>query len=50
MRWMVIYGYGISGGDLNLRSTNYPEHGHHGNLSLKGKIPILDPGIESGTS
>jgi hypothetical protein len=37
MRWMVIYGYGVPGGALNLNSTNYPEHGHHGNPPLSGK-------------
>jgi hypothetical protein len=26
------------------------DHGHHGNLSLKGKIPMVEPGIETGTS
>jgi hypothetical protein len=37
MRWMVIYGYGVPGGDLNLNSTNYPDHGHHGDPPLSGK-------------
>ena len=32
------------------KSTNYPDHGHHGNLSLQGKIPMVEPGIEPGTS
>jgi hypothetical protein len=50
MRWMVIYKYGVPGGALNLNSTNYPDHGNHGNLSLQGKIPILEPGIEPWTS
>jgi hypothetical protein len=45
MRWMVIYEYGVPGGALNLNSTNYPDHGHH-----QGKIPMVDPGIEPGTS
>ena len=31
-------------------STNYPDHGHHGNLSQQGKIPMVEPGIETGTS
>ena len=35
---------------LKPKSTNYPDHGHHGNLSLQGKIPMLEPGIEPGTS
>ena len=25
---------------LKPKSTNYPDHGHHGNLSLQGKIPM----------
>ena len=28
----------------------YPGHGHHGNVSLQGKIPMVEPGIERGTS
>ena len=36
--------------DLKPKSTNYPDHGHHGNLSLQGKIPMVEPGIEPGTS
>ena len=35
---------------LKPKSTNYPDHGHHGNLSLQGKIPMVEPGIEPGTS
>jgi hypothetical protein len=50
MRWMVIYGYGVPGGALNLSSTNYPDHGHHGDLSLQGKIPMVEAGIEPGNS
>jgi hypothetical protein len=26
MRWMVIYGYEVLGGGLNLNSTNNPDH------------------------
>ena len=29
-------------GSLNLISTNYPDHGHHGHM--------VEPGIEPGTS
>jgi hypothetical protein len=39
MRWMVIYEYGVPGGALNLNSTNYPDHGHHGDPPLSGKYP-----------
>jgi hypothetical protein len=35
---------------LKPKSANYPDHGHHGNLSLQGKIPMVEPGIEPGTS
>jgi hypothetical protein len=39
MRWMVIYVYEVPGGALNLKSTNYPDHGRQGDLPLQGKIP-----------
>jgi hypothetical protein len=39
IRWMVIYEYGVPGGALNLNSTNYPDHGHHGDPPLLGKNP-----------
>ena len=43
--------YEIPRGALSLtKATNYPDHGHHGNLSLQGKIPMVEPGIEPGTS
>ena len=38
------------GRGLKPKSTNYRDHGHHGNLSLQGKIPMVEPGIEPGTS
>jgi hypothetical protein len=38
MRWVVIYE--VPGGALNVSSTNYPDHGHHGDLPLQGKIPM----------
>jgi hypothetical protein len=37
MRWMVIYEYAVTGVALNLKSTNYPDHGRHGDLPLQGK-------------
>jgi hypothetical protein len=46
----VIYEYEVPGGALNLILLNYPDHGHHGNLPLQGKIPMIKPGIEPGTS
>jgi hypothetical protein len=50
MRWMVIYEYEVPGGALILKSTNYPDHGRHGDLPLQGKISMADSGIEPGTS
>jgi hypothetical protein len=50
MRWMMIYEYGVPGGALNLNSTNYPDHSHHGDPPLSGKNPMVEPGIEPGTS
>jgi hypothetical protein len=39
MQWMGIYEYEVPGGDLNLNSTSYPDHGHHGDPPLSGKNP-----------
>jgi hypothetical protein len=50
MRWMVIYEYEGPGGALNLKSTNYPDHGRQGDLPLQIKIRMAEPGIEPGTS
>jgi hypothetical protein len=50
MRWMVIYEYEVPGGALNLNSINYSDYGHHGDLPLQGKIPMVEQGIEPGTS
>jgi hypothetical protein len=41
---------GLTGGDLNLSYTSYPDHGRYGDLPLKGKISTTEPGIEPGTS
>ena len=35
---------------LKSKSTNYPDHGHYGDLPLPGKILMVEPGIEPGTS
>ena len=40
----------VPGGALNLISTNYPDHGHHGRLPLSGKTHMVQPGIEPGSS
>jgi hypothetical protein len=45
---MVIYEYEVAGGALTEVLLNYPDHGHYGNLSLRGKIPIVEPGIAPG--
>ena len=34
---------------LMSKSTNYPDHGHHGDPTLTRKIPMVEPGIEPGT-
>ena len=35
---------------LKSKSTNYPDHGHHGDPPPTRKIPTVEPGIEPGTS
>ena len=40
----------VPGWALKSKSTNYPDHGHHGDLPLPGKMPMVEPGIEPGTS
>ena len=35
---------------LKSKSTNYPDHGHHGETPSTRKIPMVEPGIEPGTS
>jgi hypothetical protein len=44
---MVIYEYGVPEGALNLNSTNYPAMGI---LPYQGKIPMVEQGIDPGTS
>jgi hypothetical protein len=34
-----VYGYGVPGAALKLYSTNYSDHGHHGDPPLSGKNP-----------
>jgi hypothetical protein len=50
MKWMVIFEYEVPGRALNLKSTNYSDHGLQGDLPLQGKIPMAETGIEPGTS
>ena len=38
------------GFDLKSNSTNYLDHGHHGDPAFTRKIPMVEPGIEPGTS
>ena len=35
---------------LKSKSTNYPDHGHHGDPPPTRKIPMVEPGIEPRTS
>jgi hypothetical protein len=35
---------------LKSKSTNYQDHGHHGEPPPTRKIPMVEPGIEPGTS
>jgi hypothetical protein len=48
MRWVVINEYEVLRGALTKVLRNYPDHGHHGDLPLQGKIPMAEPGIEPG--
>jgi hypothetical protein len=45
-----MYERGVPEGALNVNYTDYPDHGRYGDLSLQGKIPTAEPGIETGTS
>jgi hypothetical protein len=45
-----MYERGVPGGALNLNSTGYPDHSRFGDLPLRGKIPMAEPGIEPGTT
>jgi hypothetical protein len=47
MRWVVIHEYEVLGGALAYDLLNYPDDGH---LPLQEKIPMVEPGIESGAS
>ena len=40
----------VPGWALKSKSTNYPDHGHHGHFPLPGKMPMVEPGIEPRTS
>jgi hypothetical protein len=50
MRWMVIHEYEVPGGALIQVLLNYPDHGHHVDLPLQGKIHMVEPEIKTGTS
>ena len=39
--WWYVYEDEVPGWVLKSKSTNYPDHVHHGDLPLPGKIPIL---------
>jgi hypothetical protein len=38
------------GFNLKSKSTDYPDHGHHGDPPPMRKIPMVEPGIKPGTS
>jgi hypothetical protein len=38
------------GFNLKSKPTNYPDHGHHGDPPPTRKIPMIELGIEPGTS
>ena len=40
----------VPGWALKSQPTNYPDHGHHGDFPLPGKMPMVEPGIEPGIS
>ena len=44
-----MYENEVPGCALKSKSTDYPDHGHHGDIPLSGKIPMVEPGIEPGT-
>ena len=48
--WWYVYEDEVPGWALKSKSTNYPDHDHHGDLPLPGKIPMVEPGIEPWTS
>jgi hypothetical protein len=50
MRWVVVYEYGVPGGALNLILLTTQTMVTMGILPYQGKIPMVEPGIERGTS
>ena len=48
--WVVIEEDVVPGGALNLNSTNLPRPWSHRESSPSRKIPMVEPGIEPGTS
>jgi hypothetical protein len=50
-RWCVWWYIGRWNARRSLKpkSTNYPDHDHHGDPPLQGKIPMVEPGIQPGT-
>jgi hypothetical protein len=50
MRWMVIYEYEVPGEALILSSAKLSRPWSPWDLSLQGKIPMVEPEIECGTS
>jgi hypothetical protein len=50
MRWMVIYGYGVLGGCLNISYTELPTPWSPWESYASRKNPMAELGIEPGTS
>jgi hypothetical protein len=50
MRWMVICEYGVPGGALNPILLTTQTMVTMEILPYQGKIPMVEPGIEPGTS
>jgi hypothetical protein len=50
MRWMVIYEYGVPGWALNEILLTTQTMVSMGILLYQGKIPMVEPVIEPGTS
>jgi hypothetical protein len=50
MRWFVMYEYEVPGGALNLSSAKLPRPWSPWESSPSRKKPMVEPGIEPGTS
>ena len=48
--WLLVIEVSTLSLILQSKSTNYPDHGHHGDPPPTRKIPMVEPGIEPGIS